>query len=89
MTLKEQIKILEAAVSGKSIQMKQIRPDGRWSDVVIDTVGRMVFWPDVEYRIKPEPRVVWVAFNESGKPVDVSLFMGQFINAVKFVEPIE
>ena len=57
---KKLLPIIQAFAEGKTIQ---------WRDLVKDTwVDESVpNWnPSAEYRIKPEPREVWVAVTESG-----------------------
>ena len=55
----ERIKVMQAWLDGKTIQMRFNKKSGEWSDVSNPQ------WADhMEYRIKPELRVIWVVFWE-------------------------
>ena len=56
MTIDEMIAVLEAAKAGKSIEARVI-DDSKWYTAATQC------WDfcDIEYRVKPEPRVLWVS----------------------------
>lgn len=71
-TLDEQIKILQAAKDGKIIERRRKLSRDGWA------VKNLVISPSFnfhafEYRVKPEPRTIYVAFNDSGKAYAAAL----------------
>ena len=55
---REYLPLVQALAEGKTIQCRQV--PGGWTDM-----DRLNFnAPPNEYRIKPEPREIWVRFNE-------------------------
>jgi len=71
-TLKERIEIETAGLNGEVIERRflqginsdyEIKPDADHDDAVY-------CWPDFDYRIKPEPRVIYVATFRDGTPTD-------------------
>lgn len=73
-TLKEKIKVMQAALDGKEIEYRNYPYDERhtwsWSSFVGN--GGLVWnWPNVDYRIKPEPIERW--YNKfSGYPMSTT-----------------
>jgi len=62
MTLLQQIELLQAIESCKTVQWLN-KSTGRWLDLEILKAGPVCFRDGEEYRIKPKARVVWVAFS--------------------------
>lgn len=58
-TLSEKIEIMQAAKAGKPIE---ILLDGEWMRCLAPTFT----WGQIDYRIKPEPRRVWVVWDSAG-----------------------
>lgn len=52
--------ILQAYAEGKEIQ-NRYEPDGKWSECLFP-----LWYPNIEYRIKPEPREFWVNIYPNG-----------------------
>lgn len=55
---KDYLPLVKAMAEGKSIQMKKLKADG-WIDFHADE-NISFDLPADQYRIKPEPRVIWV-----------------------------
>ena len=51
-------KVLQAYADGKTVQCKQRSKAGQWQD--LDATAGVFNWTQYLYRIKPEPRVVYV-----------------------------
>jgi hypothetical protein len=67
MTLQEQIAVMQAALEGKTIELR-VRGAGHqpdlWSLVPIDNIGKERYWNwfAYEFRVKPpDPRVVYIS----------------------------
>lgn len=58
--VKERIKVMQAWLDGKTIQMKEY--DNSWCDLPNPTFSALC-----EYRVKPEPRKFLVKINPPGK----------------------
>lgn len=59
MTLQEKIAVMLAAVDGKAIEVRRVgesRTDDRW----YQSVGPSWDWASREYRVKPEPKEIYV-----------------------------
>lgn len=54
-TAKDYLPLVQALADGKVIQILEV--DGAWVDVIPETFFTM---PASSYRIKPEPREIWV-----------------------------
>ena len=63
MTVDQMIAVLQAAKDGKAIQYRNIDIGGDWIDC-----SRTRLYSTYEYRIKPEPREMWVPENDFGLP---------------------
>ena len=59
MSIDEQIAILQAKKAGKQIQLASRQHDPRtWLDVSCN--GHRFNFSNYDYRVKPEPRVIWI-----------------------------
>ena len=65
---KEMIAVLEAAQEGKQIQATLHNGSGNF----VSCDGPCWNFDMFEYRVKPEPKQCWVAFNEDGGVVNVT-----------------
>ena len=89
MTLDELIVVAQAAKAGKTIERGYI--DGKWRPV--DLQAEINGY--VQYRVKPEPRVVWIP-EFPGQVLGACAFGSRecctgsdVVRAVKFVEALE
>lgn len=56
--------LVQALADGKQLQL---RVEGEWIDL-----SELDFrWPATDYRIKPEPRKLWVVYRHDGRRFDV------------------
>lgn len=62
---KDYLPLVQALADGKTLQSNA---SGEWKDVDDPGFGN----PVTMYRIKPEPREVWVTFNSNGTPLSVA-----------------
>jgi hypothetical protein len=91
-TLDEMIAVIQAYKDGKTIQFRY----GKGENWAICTLQHLFNFSDFVYRIKPEPRVVYVnlysdshtAYNSSERAKDSAAFTC-LEKAVKFVEVLE
>ena len=64
MNTREKIAVMQAFVDGKAVEIRVHRPcnltRSRWRGQVMDATSPSWDWFNFEYRIKPEPEVVWV-----------------------------
>lgn len=60
-TVQEQIAVMLAWISGKPIEIKKY-DDTFWSKVLEPAWN----WADYDYRVKPEPKVIYVNLYKSG-----------------------
>lgn len=65
MTHDEMIKVIQAHKNGKRIQCKLRRRESEWGD----SLNPSWDFPNHEYRIKPEPLVIWVNVLKDGNAV--------------------
>lgn len=66
-TLKEQLAILQAAVDGKPIQFRRkYNSLSEWTNKNLMIDGEFNFI-DIEYRVKPDPRVMFVVIDSIGQ----------------------
>lgn len=94
MTLREKIVVLQAAMEGKPIQGRHCG-DRTWLDLDVSDVAWQ--FGNYEYRVKPEPRVIWVNFFSDGSGTahvteDLALSRdcdGDLRRPVKFIEVVE
>ena len=60
--LQEAIKVMQAFADGKEIQYYQEECSPRWQSTLFPVWN----WQEVNYRIKPEPRVLYILLNHDG-----------------------
>jgi len=58
-TLKEKIEVMQAALDGKEIEIKN-KHDKEWRLLTGDNKGLMFTWGEFDFRIKQEPMEFWV-----------------------------
>ena len=98
-TLRERIEIEQAGLDGKNISRRAINVDGTiigiW-EIIIDTDEHVYEWTRYDYRIKPEPRVIYVPMLSDGHVsnshdvlYDPTYFDQQGILYKKFIEVID
>ncbi len=59
--LRSQLEVMEAFKNGKTIQFKKLLPaNEKWRDSTTSLEPGW-FWKDYDYRVKPEPREVYVS----------------------------
>jgi len=67
MTHDEMIAVIQADKDGSAVQYRLIRGgDDSWTDG--KSGGFIWDFSKYEYRVKPEPRSLWISFDERGKP---------------------
>ena len=91
-TLKERIEVMQACLDGETIEVVDNNKTGRW--VVADYIPNFN-WSSCNYRIKPEPMVIWVNIYPiefcGHKTKELSKGFAGLTDrtAVKFIEVIE
>jgi hypothetical protein len=66
-TTKEKMEVMQAFLDGKLLQRQSVDcPTGRWHRVGTEPAWN---WFGIDYRVKPEPKVIWV--NEYKSEFDV------------------
>lgn len=73
MTTKEKIAVMQAFVDGKPCEYRKCGTNP-WLPLLTESDYEACWdWYGCEFRIKPEPREVWVMFDDKNKtPVDVA-----------------
>lgn len=83
----ERLPLIQAFVEGKTIQVKGWHTDDKWKDTACPSFDR-----NFEYRIKPEPKVIWVSddWEVFEEKEDVMAYCQRHnLNYEKYVEVIE
>ena len=89
MTLRQQIELLQAIEAGKMVQCRQQETGAHWLDVDYCKYNMISFGSDLDYRIKPEPRVVWVKYGEIHQNYPLECMASPHTGWVKFIEAVE
>ena len=94
-TLAEKIAIMQACLDGKVIEVENIATTEGWNVSDIEPVFN---WTHCDYRIKPEPLVIWVNFYDGCRDfihlneqaaTEAGISNKATRTAVKFIEVIE
>lgn len=66
-TTKEKIAVMQAYEDGKTIQFRHRTSDpaAKWHDILRPIIPDWA-WPRTDYRVKPEPKVIYVNFYDEG-----------------------
>jgi hypothetical protein len=62
--VKEQLAVMQAFVDGKKVQVRTKSPGNKWQELKVNCPSWQ--WDVVEYRIKPEPEVVYISKSKYG-----------------------
>lgn len=92
-TTQEKIKVMQAFCEGKAIQYRKKDSLNQWYNVGVEPIWD---WNQVDYRIKPEPRVIYVNEYAEGlahvhfnSEVEAKTVGYNTIRQIKFVEVLE
>jgi hypothetical protein len=60
--MQQQLAVMQAFVDGKKLQVRTKKPENSWRELSNPTWQ----WDVIEYRIKPEPEVVYISKSKYG-----------------------